>query len=104
MHHRPGSGLTHASPPQRRRAQDPEDKATEIESALENYPVLNDEDHSDRETTATEEYWDQCLNTGDRVEYLQKEGESIFAARCDGADLYHRAPDTFYTVQSHAVE
>lgn len=75
------------------------DTATEIEGALSDYPVLDEEDFSRRETEETEAYWDN-MSTSERVEYLQENGETVFAARSDGTNLYERAPDTFYHVQA----
>jgi hypothetical protein len=61
--------------------------AREVESALDNYPVLNDEDYSTAVYEAESEYW--CgLSIGDRVQLIQRRDRwlgacSVFAARRD---------------------
>lgn len=56
--------------------------AEEIEGALENYPVLSDEDYSEREYNAVVEAW-EALDLRDRIRECARVGVSIFAARGD---------------------
>ena len=58
------------------------EKAHEIESSLENYPVLDEMDYSEREYEAMQEYWTD-LSIAERVDLCQKYDESIFSARSD---------------------
>lgn len=44
----------------------------EIESSLENYPVLNDFDFSRRENEEAENVWRDCYRERDRIEYIRK--------------------------------
>ncbi len=53
-----------------------------IADRLENYPVLNEEDFSQRETDSANQYWEQC-SVKERVELCQRAGVSVFAARRD---------------------
>lgn len=56
--------------------------AEEMEAALENYPILDDEDHSNREFEAACECW-ESMSVRDRVRWIQNHERhvSIFAAR-----------------------
>lgn len=54
----------------------------EIESALADYPILNEEDFSEREWNLAAETWAN-MSVRERVEILQERGGSIFAARRD---------------------
>ena len=57
--------------------------AEEMESALEDYPVLDDEDHSSREYEQAAETW-EFMSVRDRVCWLHEHRQcyvSIFAAR-----------------------
>jgi len=56
--------------------------AAEIGDALENYPVLNDEDYSRREYEGTIASWDASMLC-DRIDACRDNGVSIFAARHD---------------------
>lgn len=57
--------------------------AEEMEAALSDYPVLDDDDYSRREWEATYEAWERST-VAERVRLLQEAGrESIFAARRD---------------------
>ena len=56
--------------------------AGEIVCALADYPILSDDDHSEREWNAMCETWEHST-IGDRVYYLQKARLCIFAARRD---------------------
>ena len=55
-------------------------KADEQCGRLEDYPVLDEEDWSEREWNAQCETWEQA-SLRDRVEYCQRAGISVFAAR-----------------------
>jgi hypothetical protein len=44
----------------------------EAESALANYPVLDDMDYSEREQAEANEIWEKCYNVKDRIEYIRK--------------------------------
>ena len=54
-------------------ANTPEHKiAADIESALADYPVLNDSDFSEREHEEAQSTWRDCYNDRDRVDYIRK--------------------------------
>lgn len=63
-----------------------EDIGREIEKALENYPILNEMDHSEREYEAASELWAHS-SVKERLGYIERCGAdpnvSIFAARRD---------------------
>jgi len=42
-----------------------------IESALESYPVLDEEDFSDREMNEANEVWRDCYNPLERIAYIR---------------------------------
>ncbi len=46
-------------------------EAEEIETALSDYPVLDDSDYSEREQAAANETWQNCYNTTQRIEYMR---------------------------------
>ena len=52
----------------------------EIERRLENYPVLNEEDYSQRETDGAQSLWDS-LSLHERIDVCERTGVSVFAAR-----------------------
>ena len=58
--------------------------------SLENYPILNEMDYSDREWNSTVEAWGYTTMS-DRIDILSKHGLSVFAARRDEVpqDLPH---------------
>lgn len=56
--------------------------ADEAEASLEDYPVLDDEDHSRREWEGACDYW-QHAGLRDRIEACSRSRVSIFAARRD---------------------
>jgi hypothetical protein len=60
-------------------------KALEMESALENYPVLNEDDYCQLETEEANQIWESCYDWRGRVAYIRKH-ESEFDFR-DMADL-----------------
>ena len=67
-----------------------EESAAVIESDLEGYGVLNEDDWSMRELEAKCELWDG-MGLAERVEICRRRGESIFAARPG-----HTMPDRVY--------
>lgn len=46
--------------------------AEEIESALADYPVLDDADHSEREYEEANQVWSNCYRDADRIKYIRK--------------------------------
>jgi len=48
--------------------------AGEIVCSLADYPVLDEEDWSEREFEAAGETWEQCFNDKERIEYLRSNG------------------------------
>ena len=46
--------------------------ADELMARLENYPVLNEEDFSERETNEANDIWAKCYNFKERAEYIRK--------------------------------
>ena len=57
--------------------------ADDIQAALSDYPVVNEDDWSEREWNAAQDYWSE-LDISERVDLCRKAGLSIFAARSDG--------------------
>ena len=55
-------------------------KADEILNALADYPVYNEEDWSDREYNAIDQYWREC-SLSERIQLCTWSNASIFAAR-----------------------
>lgn len=49
-----------------------ETAAKEIESRLEDYPLLDEDDASERETEAANDVWRDCYNVKERVRYIRK--------------------------------
>ena len=47
-------------------------KAFEIEAALEDYPVLDDEDFSEREQIEADRVWESCYSDRDRIDYIRE--------------------------------
>jgi hypothetical protein len=68
--------------------------AQEIDLALANYPLLDEEDHSRREDEAACNYWDN-MGMRERIRVCAKYRTSIFAARRDeipeNVDTYYLA-------------
>jgi hypothetical protein len=56
--------------------------AREMVDSLNDYPALSDDDFSEREWNAAQEYW-ESLDLSDRVDLCQESGISIFSARCE---------------------
>jgi len=56
--------------------------AEEMEGALENYPILNEEAYSDAEYMAVCEYW-EGMSLRDRIDLCTREGFTCFAARAE---------------------
>lgn len=69
------------------------DEAESINCALADYPVLSDEDYSEKQVQAMYDYWAE-IRVGDRVDYCRDAGLSIFAARRDD-DLPDEVMDHF---------
>ena len=46
--------------------------ADKLMKRLDNYPVLNEEDWSRRESEHADSVWKDCYNVGERVEYIRK--------------------------------
>lgn len=47
-------------------------QAEELEAALENYPVLDENDFSERENEEANQVWRNCYRERDRIEYIRK--------------------------------
>lgn len=58
------------------------ERAREMIDSLNDYPVLNEDDFTQREWDAAQEYW-ESLDLSDRVDLCQESGISIFSARCE---------------------
>tara|TARA_B100001093_G_scaffold67560_1_gene57643 strand:+ start:1249 stop:1833 length:585 start_codon:yes stop_codon:yes gene_type:complete len=58
------------------------DDMIESIQAVEDYPLLSDNDHSALECEGVDKYW-ETESTSDRVDMLQRHGLSVFAARHD---------------------
>ena len=48
--------------------------AGSIVCSLADYPILDEEDCSEREYTAAHEVWESCYDVKDRIAYLRKQG------------------------------
>lgn len=46
--------------------------ATEIEASLENYPVLDEQDFSEREQQEANDIWRNCYRATERVKYIRE--------------------------------
>jgi len=62
-------------------------KAEAIESALADYPVLNDEAYSAALWDAATKYWEDTLSLREKVEYCKEGHVSILQARKSFGDL-----------------
>lgn len=60
--------------------------AYETLAALADYPVLNDEDLSEREEEKAQEYYD-FMSDRDKLDYLRRNDISIFAVRRDFSEI-----------------
>lgn len=58
------------------------EQADSIACALEDYPVVNEEHWSELEWNEAADYWER-MRVRDRIEYCERAGISIFAARLD---------------------
>ena len=47
------------------------DVANEIEDSLNDYPILDEEDHSERENQEAEYIWKNCYNENERIKYIR---------------------------------
>lgn len=72
------------------------EKAAEMAAALEDYPILNEEDYSRREYEEACQAWDD-LSIRERIEICAKRGVSIFAARRDSIPEGLPHFEDFYT-------
>lgn len=61
--------------------------ADEMAAALACYPVLDEDDLSEREEEICRTTWDECYHLRDRIRLLAENGHSIFAARRKYVDL-----------------
>jgi hypothetical protein len=52
-------------------------QALEIESKLEDYPLLDEDDVSDRQYEAAQETWKNCYSDRQRLEYVRKNYEQF---------------------------
>jgi len=74
------------------------DALVEMQSSLEDYPLLDEEDHSQREYDAINEAWDQ-MALSDHIEYAVENGHSMFAARRgDAWSLNNDCGDAVYNL------
>lgn len=58
------------------------EQADSIACALEDYPVVNEDHWSEMEWNEAADYWER-MRVRDRIEYCERAGISIFAARRD---------------------
>ena len=56
--------------------------------------ILDEHDLAEREWNAAVELWEDTFSLSDRIDYLNREGESIFAARATFWELSDRAERT----------
>lgn len=47
-------------------------RCEELEASLEDYPVLDEEDYSEREMEEANEVWKNCYRLKERIEYIRK--------------------------------
>jgi len=59
------------------------EKAIDITAGLSNYLVYDDEDYSEKQNDAINEYWDNNFTLKEKIELCKKYNISIFAARCN---------------------
>jgi len=43
-----------------------------IESRLSDYPILNEDDHTEREQVAADETWRECYSPAERIAYIRR--------------------------------
>lgn len=60
--------------------------AVDILRSIEDCPILDEDEYSEREWTAVTDYWDRC-GIRERADYLREAGLSIFAARRPWGDV-----------------
>lgn len=53
-------------------------KAERIEAALENYPVVDEDDFSNLESEEAGEVWKSCYQPNERVEYIRKHRNQFY--------------------------
>ena len=77
-------------------------EAYEILGALEDYPVLNDADFSEREIEQAYNDFDRVYDLREKIEMCARYGESIFAARAETYDDFReRAPQAADYILEH---
>lgn len=77
--------------------------AEQFENALADYPVLDDNDFSDRAFVAACEYY-ESMSLREKVELIQRYGENVFAARAESySDFRDRASMAAQCVYDRAV-
>lgn len=83
---------------------DPEtmEKATEIESALANYPVLDEELFCQYEQDEADSVWRNCYNVGERIAYIRKHKHELQLEFRDLADLLSCVRGNYFA--GHASE
>lgn len=54
--------------------------AEKIEADLKKYPVLDENDFSERENEAANEIWKDCYNVQERIKYIRKNREQFYFA------------------------
>lgn len=69
------------------------DMAEDILRGLADYPVVSEEDYSEKQYDAVHEYWENC-GLRERMEWCKDAGESIFSARHD--DIPEQVFDELY--------
>ena len=68
--------------------------AADLASALENYPVLDDDDHSERELKDAEETWRNCYTIKERyrlwadLREYEREGYNVFSIRSETMPMW----------------
>jgi hypothetical protein len=75
---------------------DREDAVAEIESRLEDYPLLDEEDYSQKQYDEIMEAWDN-MSLQERIDFAVENGHSCFAARTDNPfDVNNDRGDAVY--------
>lgn len=72
-----------------------ENKVREIEEKFDNYPVLDEEDLTERELAAINDAW-WYMHLREKIEFAKRNGHSIFAARRTAWDCNNNAGDAVY--------
>ena len=69
-------------------------KAEEIEKSLDDYPVLDDEDFSERESKAADETWKNCYSNEERIAFIREHRDEF--EFFDFADLMAQVRGEYY--------